>query len=84
MISRTGSSSLGFSIVGGIDSPRGDSPIYVMNINQGSIAERDGRLKVCPYSCFDVTEQNSKCCTCTVFVSLFYHVMGKYFITQEF
>lgn len=51
ILSRQGSSSLGFSVVGGVDSPKGNSPIYVKSIAPKSIAANDGRLQVriCEY-----------------------------------
>ena len=45
-LSRKGSGSLGFSIVGGVNSRHGNSPIYIKGIASKSIADIDGRLKV--------------------------------------
>ena len=45
-LAREGNESLGFSIVGGINSPKGDSPIYIKGIASKSIAAIDGRIKV--------------------------------------
>lgn len=39
---RTGS--LGFSLVGGVNSSKGNSPIYVRSIAPGGVASDDGRL----------------------------------------
>ena len=42
---RNGTESLGFSLVGGVNSSRGDSPIYIRSIAPGGIAADDGRLQ---------------------------------------
>lgn len=45
-LSRKGSGSLGFSIVGGVNSRHGNSPIFIKGIASKSITDIDGRLKV--------------------------------------
>ena len=42
---RENNESLGFSIVGGVNSSRGHSPIYIRSIATNSIAGEDGRLR---------------------------------------
>lgn len=42
---RGGAESLGFSIVGGVNSTRGHSPVYIRSIAPKSIAWEDGRLQ---------------------------------------
>lgn len=44
-LKRDNSESLGFSIVGGVNSSRGNSPIYIRSIAPQSIAATDGRLQ---------------------------------------
>ena len=44
-LQRCGKESLGFSIVGGANSTRGNSPVSVCNIAPNSIAAQDGQLK---------------------------------------
>ena len=41
---RDGSESLGFSLVGGVNSSKGNSPVYVRSIAPGGTASEDGRL----------------------------------------
>lgn len=41
------SESLGISIAGGVLSQRGDTPVYVTNINQGGPIGRCRQVKVC-------------------------------------
>jgi len=43
-LARSGNESLGFSLVGGVNSSRGDSPVYVRSIAKGGVAATDGRL----------------------------------------
>ncbi len=43
-LQRAGNESLGFSIVGGVNSARGNSPVFIRNIAASSIAHDDGRL----------------------------------------
>lgn len=42
---RSGSESLGFSLVGGVNSSKGNSPVYVRNIARNGLAAKDGRLQ---------------------------------------
>ena len=42
---RDGKESLGFSIVGGANSSKGDSPVYIRSVAANSITEEDGRLR---------------------------------------
>lgn len=42
---REGKESLGFSIVGGANSSKGDSPVYIRSVAANSITEEDGRLR---------------------------------------
>ncbi|KAL5479626.1 hypothetical protein EMCRGX_G023174 [Ephydatia muelleri] len=44
-IVREGKESLGFSIVGGANSSKGDSPVYIRSVAPSSITEEDGRLR---------------------------------------
>lgn len=44
-LQRSGTESLGFSIVGGAKSTRGNSPVFIRSIAPSSIAYHDGRLK---------------------------------------
>ena len=44
-LKRDNSESLGFSIVGGVNSSRGNSPVYIRSIAPQSIAATDGRLQ---------------------------------------
>lgn len=44
-LQRSGNESLGFSIVGGAHSARGNSPVFIRNIASDSIASEDGRLR---------------------------------------
>ena len=44
-LKRDGNESLGFSIVGGVNSSRGHSPVYIRSIAPKSIAADDGRLQ---------------------------------------
>ena len=43
-LTRSSTESLGFSLVGGVNSSRGNSPVYVRSIAKGGIAAQDGRL----------------------------------------
>ena len=45
ILKRPGMESLGFSIVGGAHSARGNSPVFIRNVAPDSIAYDDGRLK---------------------------------------
>ena len=44
-ILRSGSESLGFSLVGGVNSSKGNSPVYVRSIAPQGLAAEDGRLQ---------------------------------------
>ena len=44
-LKRDNSESLGFSIVGGVNSSRGNSPVYIRSIAPQGIAAQDGRLQ---------------------------------------
>ena len=44
-LTRDGTESLGFSLVGGVNSSKGNSPIYVRSIAPGGVAFEDGRLQ---------------------------------------
>ncbi len=43
-LTRSGSESLGFSLVGGVNSSKGNSPVYVRSIARNGLAAADGRL----------------------------------------
>ena len=43
-LTRNGTESLGFSLVGGVNSSRGHSPVYVRSVTKRGIAAEDGRL----------------------------------------
>ena len=42
---RNGKESLGFSLVGGVNSSKGNSPVYVRSIAPHGLAAEDGRLQ---------------------------------------
>lgn len=44
-LARNGSESLGFSLVGGVNSSRGNSPVYVRSITPGGLAAGSGKLQ---------------------------------------
>lgn len=44
-MNKSGSESLGFSLVGGVNSSKGNSPVYVKNIAANGLAGGDGRLQ---------------------------------------
>ena len=44
-LQRSSKESLGFSIVGGANSARGNSPVFIRSIAPKSIAAEDGRLR---------------------------------------
>ena len=43
-LQRSGKESLGFSIVGGANSTRGNAPVFIRSIASESVAAEDGRL----------------------------------------
>ena len=45
VLRRPSGGSLGFSIVGGKNSPKGDSPIFIKSLAPKGLAEQDGRLR---------------------------------------
>ena len=42
---REANEELGFSLVGGTDSPKGDSPVYIKYVSSKGVAGQTGRLK---------------------------------------
>ena len=46
VVSQDASESLGISIAGGVQSPRGNTPVYVTNINPGGCIGRCRQVKV--------------------------------------
>jgi len=44
------SETLGISVAGGLDSPRGDTPIYVTNINPSGCLGKTKQIKVSHYN----------------------------------
>lgn len=45
MLHRSGAESLGFSLVGGVNSSKGNSPVYVRNISPNGLTAKDGRMQ---------------------------------------